>query len=196
MSEHTDQPERDRLTDSRVEAIVLVGLRGSGKTTIARALAERLERPCLDLDALALTACALPTIESVFSGPGEAHWRAAEEASLREALSGEPMVLSLGGGAPTVPAIAALLNEVREQRRAWVLWLDAAPELLAERIGAHDHERPPLRFRSDGTPRTPLEESRMLRSERALAYAGVSDLVIENKRSIEDALDRILPRIP
>ena len=196
MPEHTNTPDLSPATAKRTPAVVLVGLRGSGKSTVATALAERLDVPCRDLDTLALEACGLPSIELVFSGLGEARWREAEESSLSSALEDRPVVLSLGGGAPTVPGITSLLNEARARKEAWVVWLDASPSLLAERIGSHDHHRPPLRFHSDGRPCSPLEESRILRTERAVAYGAVSDLVVENKDSVEELVDRLLPLIP
>ena len=170
----------------------MIGLRGSGKTTIGRALAERLGCAWSDLDDRALALCDEPTIRAVFEGPGAASWRAAEARALEEALTERPSVLSLGGGAPCVPEILEALNLARRERRARVIWLDASSECLASRIGTHDQARPPLRAHPDGSPLTPLEESDQLRSERSDAYRALADRVIDTDAPLEQVLEELL----
>ena len=79
--------------------VVLVGFMGSGKTALGRQLAERLERPFLDLDA-AIEERAGTSIASLFAERGEPEFRRIEEHAVRVALAApEPSVLALGGGA-------------------------------------------------------------------------------------------------
>ncbi|MGE0219299.1 shikimate kinase [Mycolicibacterium sp.] len=88
---------------------VLVGLPGSGKSTIGRRLAKTLNLPLLDTDA-AIEKTTGRTIADIFATDGEADFRRIEEEVIRDALQHHDGVLSLGGGAVTTPGVREALH--------------------------------------------------------------------------------------
>jgi shikimate kinase len=123
-----------------VRALALIGFMGSGKSTVARLVAERAGAPHRDLDRMIEERCGMPIAE-IFATRGEAAFRALESELLPEALL-PGAVVSIGGGAPLAEANWAVLRE-----RALTVWLDAPlPELLARAGGGTD--RPLLAGRS------------------------------------------------
>lgn len=108
--------------------IFLVGFMASGKTTIGRALAERLRVPFIDLDEQLVTAAGC-TIAELIQDNGEAYFRQLETACLRQAAAREPAVIALGGGAFTQAVNRALIAQT-----GVAVWLDAPFELCWERI--------------------------------------------------------------
>jgi shikimate kinase len=113
-------------------AIVLVGYRGSGKTTVGRKLAERLGVAFVDLDER-VSATAGKTIREIFADEGESGFRAHESKVLAALLaeSGHG-VLSLGGGAIER---AENRHKIRESGRR-VIYLRCEGEELLRRISA------------------------------------------------------------
>ncbi|AFM17159.1 shikimate kinase [Mycolicibacterium chubuense NBB4] len=87
---------------------VLVGLPGSGKSTIGRRLAKTLDLPLLDTDA-AIEKTTGRTIADIFATDGEAEFRRIEEDVIRDALATHDGVLSLGGGAVTTAGVREAL---------------------------------------------------------------------------------------
>ncbi|PJE09773.1 MAG: shikimate kinase [Mycobacterium sp.] len=87
---------------------VLVGLPGSGKSTIGRRLSKALGVSLLDTDA-AIEERTGRTIADIFATDGEAEFRRIEEEVIRAALDEHDGVLSLGGGAVTSPGVCAAL---------------------------------------------------------------------------------------
>jgi shikimate kinase len=87
---------------------VLVGLPGSGKSTIGRRLAKALGVSMLDTDA-AIEQQTGRTIADIFATDGEQEFRRIEEQVIRAALAEHDGVLSLGGGAVTSPGVSAAL---------------------------------------------------------------------------------------
>ncbi|WP_299564487.1 shikimate kinase [uncultured Mycolicibacterium sp.] len=87
---------------------VLVGLPGSGKSTIGRRLAKALGVPFLDTDA-AIEERTGRTIPEIFAADGEPGFRRIEEEVVRDALNTHDGVLSLGGGAVTTPGVRQAL---------------------------------------------------------------------------------------
>lgn len=83
---------------------VLVGLPGSGKSTIGRRLAKALGLTLLDTDA-AIEETTGRTIADIFANDGEQEFRRIEEEVIRSALQTHDGVLSLGGGAVTTPGV-------------------------------------------------------------------------------------------
>ncbi|BBY61359.1 shikimate kinase [Mycolicibacterium sarraceniae] len=83
---------------------VLIGLPGSGKSTIGRRLAKAMGVAMLDTDA-AIEEKTGRTIADIFTADGEQEFRRIEEEVIREALAAHDGVLSLGGGAVTTPGV-------------------------------------------------------------------------------------------
>ncbi len=88
---------------------VLIGLPGSGKSTIGRRLAKSLGVALLDSDA-AIEQKTGRTIPDIFANDGEGEFRRIEEEVIREALGSHDGVLSLGGGAITSPGVREALS--------------------------------------------------------------------------------------
>ena len=117
----------------------LIGMPGSGKTTVGRQLARRLQAPFIDMDQL-LEERLGSSIRQYFEQCGEEPFREHEQALLAElAAQDSPMVLSTGGGVVLRPANRAALRAGAGQ----VLYLHATPEDLLRRL-RHDQSRPLL----------------------------------------------------
>ena len=121
--------------------IVLVGFMGSGKTTVGRELARRLQLPVADLDDLIETAEGR-SIADIFAVDGEAAFRDIEHRELQRAIPGG--VLALGGGAYVQERNRELLRG-----QATVVWLDVSLERALQRVAGADHRplaRDPEKF--------------------------------------------------
>jgi len=151
--------------------LLLIGLRASGKSTLGRALARALGGVAfVDLDDRTRAALGAPAVRAAFEHAGESGFRAAEAAELRRALAEPSQVLALGGGTPTAPGAEALIAEARREGRAFVVFLDLPVEVLAERLRAHEGDRPSL------TGRGVVAEIVDLALARRPRYAALADL--------------------
>jgi shikimate kinase len=152
--------------------LVLIGLRGAGKSTAGRATADLLARPFIDLDDHTAAVCGMDAT-TCFSVRGEAAWREAEATALHAALMARtPSIIALGGGTPTAPGAEDLLQNARHDHRIRVVWLDAPPHVLVERIG-HDPSRPPL------TDLDPLAEMQAIDARRRPIFERLADATID-----------------
>jgi shikimate kinase len=168
---------------SHHRSIALIGLSGTGKSSVGRLLAERLGWPLLDTDAL-IVQSAGRTIAQIFAAEGEARFRDMEAAALVQALEGPPAVVATGGGIVLRPENRTLLHQ-----RALVVWLDAPTTVLVARLQVHDEQRPLLQ--GDAVAR--LEA---LRAARAALYAEVAELQIEtDARTIEAICGEVIQSI-
>lgn len=174
--------------------IALMGLRGSGKSTLGRALAERLGRRFVDLDDRTLARCAAhegATIAEVFRDIGEPAFRKAETAALREALGERDIVLALGGGTPIAPGAADDLREAQRRGEVWVCYLRCRPETLRRRLreaGGAGADRPSL------TGADPLDEIDEVHMRRDPLYRELADATLEEDQTVEDLLRALQSR--
>lgn len=149
--------------------IALVGLPGSGKTTVGRMLARRLQLPFFDADARIEQRIGC-SIRDFFAEQGEARFRDIEEDVIDELSALGDGVLSTGGG--------AVLREANRQRlrsRCKVVYLHAQPEDLARRL-RRDTQRPLLQVDD------PLKRLRELHAVRDPLYRETAHFVIETGR--------------
>ncbi|MGA2712682.1 MAG: shikimate kinase [Bryobacteraceae bacterium] len=160
----------------RAPGVYLTGFMGSGKTTVARVLADRLGWHFIDIDSEIETA-EHATIAQIFESRGEPEFRRIETKMIRKVMRqvehGMPSVIALGGGSFVEPANAALL-----ENHGITVWLDCPFEVIAQRITAPDSR--PLAHNP--------EDFRKLYEERRAAYSRANYRVDANcdpERAVE-----------
>jgi shikimate kinase len=163
-------------------SILLVGYRGSGKTSIGKKLADRLWQPFVDTDDLIVRAAGR-SIREIFADAGEESFRDLESEALRQALALKDHVISLGGGAVIREQNRKLIRDSGHR----VIYLRCDPATLHQRITADPAtaaNRPAL-TPSGGN----LDEIKAILAQREPWYRQVMSAELEvTHLSIDDAV--------
>ncbi len=110
--------------------VILIGLSGAGKSTVARLAAAELGAPWWDLDQVIASEAGVP-IARLFAERGEEAFRELERRAMARILAGPPSVIAAGGGWAAQPG-----NLDRAEPGAYTLYLSLPPEVAARRLGA------------------------------------------------------------
>lgn len=180
------------MSDARADAargdnLILIGARGSGKTVVGQALAQRLSRPFVDTDAR-IEQHAGCSVAEIFARWGEPRFRQFEREIIAAVAADRGQVISVGGG-----AVVAEVNRKALHRAGQCVWLMATPNVLAARLSCDPRTstlRPPL------TDQPPEVELRRVLAERVPYYASLADVEIDtDDQSIAEVVDAIAASI-
>ncbi len=163
--------------------VVLVGLPGSGKTTVGTLAAAQLGAPFTDLDAV-IESREGKSVSAIFAEQGEAVFRALEAAVGAELLAGPPLILAPGGGFFADARLRAQTLSV-----AYALYMETSPAEAAGRlVGAKD--RPVLKGRAPGL----AVEQRLaeLLAQREAAYLEAQGRVRTDAKSVADVAAEVV----
>ncbi len=149
--------------------ISLIGLPGSGKSTVGRQLARRLQLPFFDSDHVIEQQLGC-SIREYFEREGEARFRDVEQAVIDELTQKPKCVLSTGGG-----VVLRAANRQHLHERSQVVYLNSSPEELYRRL-RHDTSRPLLQVAD------PLDRLRELFTQRDPLYRETAHFIIETGR--------------
>ncbi|MEM0914403.1 MAG: shikimate kinase [Planctomycetota bacterium] len=167
-------------------SVVLMGYRGSGKSSVGRALADRLGLRFVDLDDEVCARFGGATVAEIWADPGEQAFRAMECEVVGEWLTDPGVVLALGGGTPMQPAAAAAIR----RSAALKVYLRAPAEELYARVradAASVTHRPALTGAGGG-----LEEIQNVLAQREPTYLELADRVVDTPgRSVAVLVDEI-----
>ena len=154
---------------------------GAGKSRVGRALADALGWKFVDTDVLVERATRMKIAE-IFAREGETGFRLRERAVL-ESLPARRCVVALGGG-----AVVAAENRRVLAGKGTLVWLDARPETVVERIGPAEER--PLLAGLDRSARIAKLEA--LRDARAAAYGTAALRIETDSRSVEEVCAAVL----
>ena len=159
-----------RSVEHTLQNIVLIGMPGCGKSTLARLLGERLNRPVVELDRLIEETAGL-SIPEIFAAQGESGFRVLETQALREAGRRSGAILSTGGGCVTRPENYPLLHQ-----NGRIVWLRRDVSLLP----------------TAGRPLSQARSPEVIYRERRPLYERFADRTVDNDGPIEKTLEQIL----
>lgn len=165
------------------QSVFLVGLPGSGKSTVGRQLARRLGLPFVDSDQVIEQRIG-SSIRAFFDREGEEAFRDLESQVIDEVTLGPLSVVATGGGAVLRPENRACLND-----RGCVVYLRSTPEDLARRL-RNDRHRPLLQVAD------PLVRLKDLYAQRHPLYAETAHFAIDTGRpSVATLVNMILMQL-
>jgi len=165
------------------QVLTLIGYRGSGKSCVAQALAQRLKWDWIDADE-ELQRREGRSISEIFETEGEPHFRELEQKLLAELLTDQNVILAAGGG--------AILNANTRQamkQAGPVIWLQASATTLAARIGSDEKsagQRPSLTGHSIET------EVASVLAERTPLYAETASITIDTESNTPDEIVELI----
>ena len=160
--------------------LVLIGPMGAGKSTVGRAVAERLNCDFADTDDL-IEADQGKSVQEIFVEDGEPHFRLVEESIVIDALLEKEGILSLGGGAVMNEEVSKALAKSTSKK----IFLDISLSAVAPRVG-FDNARPLLLV----NPRQKLNELMQLRRP---TYESLADIKIDvSEMSVEEVVTEIV----
>jgi shikimate kinase len=162
--------------------IVLIGFMGSGKSKVARRLAEQLHVEAIETDDLITARAGMP-INEIFKVHGEAYFRDLESAVIKEVAQRHGVIIDCGGG-----AVLRSQNLQELKSSGIVFYLQAAPEVIYERI-RHEEHRPLLKSPD------PLGCIKELYQQRLPLYNQADFIIDANGASIEGPVVEILKKV-
>lgn len=162
--------------------ITLIGFMGSGKSTIARHLAEKKGVQFMDLDTYIQESEGV-SISSIFETKGEAAFRQIESDCLHEVLKSPNKIIALGGGTPCFIDNIKIIKE-----RSLSIYLKVSPEALRNRLAKSHNPRPLIKGMSEDEL---LDYIRLKLNEREKFYLQ-ADHVIESDQIMADDLLHLL----
>ena len=161
--------------------IVLIGYRGTGKSTVGRLLASRCGRKLVSTD-VEIIKRAQRTIPEIVAQEGWEYFRDLESNICKELASRDQLVIDTGGG-----AILRAQNVEALKTNGTVFWLTASVETIARRIGS-GNQRPSL----TGT-KSFVDEIQDVLRERTPKYQAAADhIIVTDGRSTNQLMEIIL----
>lgn len=163
----------ERVLSHQMQNIVIIGMPGSGKTTVSTMLAEKLGRKILDTDTIVSEKAGV-TIPEIFAAQGEAGFRRLETEATAEVgkLSGN--IISTGGGVVTVADNYGLLHQ-----NGVIVWIERDTSKLAR----------------DGRPISLSTDLNELYAARLPLYERFADIKADNNGDINDTVNAIMEMI-
>ncbi len=164
--------------------IILIGFRGTGKSTVGALLSKRLERDFIDSDKY-IESSTGKTIKRIFEEDGEERFREIEASIITKLSKMDSMIIAAGGG-----AILRSDNVRNFKKNGFLVLLEATPEIIYERVTQDEktiQQRPSL------TDKKPFEEIKHLIEKREHAYKNAADYTINTSYvSCEDIVSEII----
>jgi shikimate kinase len=159
--------------------ICLVGFMGSGKTTIAQALAHKMQRQVISTDVLIIEKEGRE-INDIFQKDGEAYFRKVEKDVVKEISGYGGVIVDCGGG-----VVLDSENISRLKQNGIVFYLSATPETIYKRVRNQTHR--PLLNVAD-----PMQVVRDLLDKRESFYEQANFTIPTDSRSLDDVCTEIL----
>jgi shikimate kinase len=156
-----------------MSSVVLIGLMGTGKTTVGKMLARQLNKPFVDVDILIEEKLGM-TISEVFDEYGEPYFRKIEKEMISEISKSDDVIVAAGGGAVLDDGNMASLKKMGH-----LIHLFARSEIILKRIG-NQHHRPLLETADREERVARLLEQRGPYYDRADTMIDTSDLEVKD----------------
>jgi shikimate kinase len=168
--------------------IVLIGYRCSGKTAVGSLLAHELGMDFVDTDVL-IEEDAGESIEKIISTKSWNHFRKLERDVVKRTLKKDHQIIATGGG-----VVVNQENVKALKKDGWVVWLDAEPNVLKERM---NKEQQSGTIRPSLTGVDPLVEIEEVMNARRPMYQEAGDFVVDTTRLSEpEAAALIMKNLP
>jgi shikimate kinase len=171
---------KNYITGEKLKNIYLVGFMGSGKSTVGKLLAEKLNIKFIDVDT-EIEKKEGKKISEIFREKGEKYFRELEKKEIENLTKKTDLVVSTGGGLG-----ANLENMKKMKKTGTVIWLDVPLNLLLERCG-NDQNRPLLQ--------QPFEKLKKLYEDRKKVYSMADVHIKINTQTPQEIVKEILKRL-
>lgn len=160
--------------------IVLIGMRGAGKTTIAKLLSKKLQKEVIETDDL-VAKKAKTTIANIVKNNGWDYFRDLESEVIQDIAEKNNIIISCGGGVVVKPK-----NIDKLKQNGKIFWLQVSVATLLKRIG-NDNNRPSL------TGRPQKEDMEIVLKERYEMYKKAADKIIDTEKlSKKEVAEKII----
>lgn len=172
------------MTNNKDKIILLVGLMGSGKTSVGKRLSKKLNLPFVDGDREVEKAAGLSLID-ILKCFGEEEYRAGEARVMKRLLQGNPCVLASGGG-----SFVAEQTRAYAKKNAITIWLKADLDVLYSRTAGRQHR--PFIEGNDTSLKTKLEKY----INEEYPYYSEADIIVETKaEQVDNTVNRVVVAI-
>ena len=164
--------------------IALIGFMGAGKTAVGKALAEKLSKEFIELDAL-IEQKAGKSIPEIFQQDGEIAFRELEIEVIKEVSTNKNLVIACGGG-----IVLNKINIDRLKKESTIVYLTAPPRIILKRVSSEKGQRPLLEVDN------PALTIRELIRFRKPFYERAADITINtSKLDIDSVVEQIISKV-